>query len=279
VLTAGVDVQRDRWEIDVWAWGRGLESWHVEHHVISGNPASEEDWAPVTAYLSSRYVQAWHGGSLGLSAISIDSSDQTQAVYNWVRKTQHMLPKLRAVKGRGEDNVPVLGPSSPQEVRFNGKKIPNGIKLWNVGVDTAKDLLLGQLAIEKPGPGFIHFSSELPREWFEQLTAEQRILVKVNGKEVFRWVKRRPRNEVLDNRNYALHAAFGLGLHNYTDKRWSDLEAAVQPSRDLFSPAVPVLNVEAGVPLSHSVPPAAVSARTVTPSRADIDIFSPIELN
>lgn len=82
-----------------------------------------------------------------------------------------MLPKLRAVKGRGEDNVPVLGPSSPQEVRFNGKKIPNGIKLWNVGVDTAKDLLLGQLAIEKPGPGFIHFSAQLPRKWFEQLTA------------------------------------------------------------------------------------------------------------
>ena len=26
-LTAGVDVQKDRIEVDVWAWGRGLESW------------------------------------------------------------------------------------------------------------------------------------------------------------------------------------------------------------------------------------------------------------
>ena len=279
VLTAGVDVQRDRWEIDVWAWGRGLESWHVKHHVIYGNPASEDDWAPVTAYLSGRYVQAWHGGSLGLSAISIDSSDQTQAVYNWVRKTQHLLPKLRAVKGRGEDNVPVLGPSSPQEVRFNGRKIPNGIKLWNVGVDTAKDLLLGQLAIEQPGPGFIHFSSELPREWFEQLTAEQRILVKVNGKEVFRWVKRRSRNEVLDNRNYALHAAFGLGLHNYSDKRWGDLEASTQPSRDLFSaaPSTPM-----NLPIVQTSGPASqVPARSgaALPSPDDIDIYSAIELN
>jgi len=279
VLTAGVDVQRDRWEIDVWAWGRGLESWHVEHHVIHGNPASEEDWAPVTAYLSSRYVQAWHGGSLGLSAISIDSSDQTQAVYNWVRKTQHMLPKLRAVKGRGEDNVPVLGPSSPQEVRFNGKKIPNGVKLWNVGVDTAKDLLLGQLAIEKPGPGFIHFSAQLPREWFEQLTAEQRILVKVNGKEVYRWVKRRPRNEVLDNRNYALHAAFGLGLHNFTDRRWSDLEASVQPSCDLFSAPPSVPASEQIALASAPLQPAIESSHAASPTRADIEMFSPIELN
>lgn len=78
LLTAGVDVQRDRWEIAIWAWGRRLESWAVAHQVIQGNPASEGDWEPVTQYLQQRYVQAWHGGSLGLSVISIDSSDQTQ---------------------------------------------------------------------------------------------------------------------------------------------------------------------------------------------------------
>ena len=282
VLTAGVDVQRDRWEIDVWAWGRGLESWIVDHHVIHGNPASEDDWLPVTEYLNRRYAQAWHGASMGLSAISIDSSDQTQAVYNWVRKNQHHLPKLRAVKGRGEENIHVLGPSSPQEVRFNGKKIPNGIKLWNVGVDTAKDLLLGQLAIEKAGPGYVHFSQELPREWYEQLTAEQRILAKVNGKEAYRWVKRRPRNEVLDNRNYALHAAFGLGLHNHSDKRWSELEAAVQPPRDLFSIASAPAGVSVTGPLPnakslHPIPLAAPLPPAST--AADADIFSPIALN
>ncbi|GIX11631.1 phage terminase large subunit family protein [Elioraea sp.] len=31
LLTAGVDVQRDRLEASVWAWGRGLESWFVDH--------------------------------------------------------------------------------------------------------------------------------------------------------------------------------------------------------------------------------------------------------
>ena len=30
-LTAGADVQKDRIEVDVWAWGRGLESWLIEH--------------------------------------------------------------------------------------------------------------------------------------------------------------------------------------------------------------------------------------------------------
>lgn len=236
VLTAGIDVQRNRWEIAVWAWGRGLESWTIEHKIIEGNPAVAEDWERVTDYLQRRYEQAAPAtGSLGLSAISIDSSDQTQAVYNWVRAAQVRLPQLRAIKGDNSDNRHILGSSSLQEVNWRGKKIKHGIKLWLVGVDSAKDYLLGQLAIATPGPGYLHFSQDLPREWFEQLTAEQRILVRKQGTEAYRWVPRRSRNEVLDCRNYALHAAMGLGLHQWTDAKWTRQEALVQPPDDLFS--------------------------------------------
>lgn len=264
ILTAGIDVQRTRWEIAVWAWGRGMESWVVEHAIIEGNPADEKDWELVTAYLQRRYVQEWHGSSMGLSAISIDSSDQTQAVYNWVRQQQYQLPRLRAVKGRGEENIPVLGPSSPQEINWRGQKWPAGIKLWNVGVDSAKDLLLGQLGLTRDGPGKVHFSDALTREWFEQLTAEQRILVKINGKECYRWVPRRKRNEVLDCRNYALHAAFGLGLHNYTERRWQELEASVQPAPDLFSQALTAASVTPETPTA--VPPLAAPSAAAHPA-------------
>lgn len=235
VLTAGVDVQRTWWQINVWAWARGMESWIVDRHIIEGNPAVDADWAPVTAYLQRRYRQAWHGGSLGLSAISIDSSDQTQAVYNYVHTHQHLLPNLRAIKGDNNDNRPIVGPASMQELDWRGKKIKQGIRLWLVGVDNAKDLLLGQLAITDDGPGRVHFSEDLPREFYEQLTAEQRILAKVQGREAYRWVKRRPRNEDLDCRNYAIHAAMAQGLHKYTDARWTQVEQMVQPARDLFS--------------------------------------------
>lgn len=232
-LTAGVDVQRNRWEITVYAWGRSMESWVVDVIEIEGNPAVDDEWDAVTQHLQRRYVQDWHGGSLGISATSIDSSDQTQAVYNWVSKAQHLIPNLRAIKG--DDNVPIVGPSSLKEVNWRGRKVQRGVKLWRVGVDEAKDLLLGQLAIEKPGPGYLHFSDELPREFYEQLTAEQRVLAKVQGRDQYKWVKRRPRNEQLDNRNYALHAAMGQGLHKYTDAQWARLEAVVQPPADLFS--------------------------------------------
>ncbi|MGJ7544623.1 phage terminase large subunit family protein [Variovorax sp. LT1R16] len=271
VLTAGIDVQRDRWEIAVWAWGRGLESWVVDVAVLDGNPASDDDWQQVTDYLQRRYLQTGGGGrSLGLSAISIDSSDQTQAVYNWVSKAQHTLPQLRAIKGDGNENVNILGASSLQEINYRGRKVVRGIKLWRVGVDAAKDLLLGQLALTKPGPGYLHFSDELKKEFYEQLTAEQRVLAKVNGREAYRWVKRRPRNEQLDNRNYALHAAYGLGLHKYTDERWSRLEAAVQPpTDDLFAAApilVPLAQHDAAAP--NPAPPPSSTPRAAAAPRS-----------
>jgi len=248
VLTAGIDVQRNRWEIAVWGWGRGMESWAIDHHIIEGNPANEEDWHHVTTYLQRRYTQAHHGTSLGISAISIDSSDQSQAVYNWVRSQTTHLPNLRAVKGSSEDHKSVLGPASLVDVTWRGQTQKRGVKLWMTGVDTAKDLLLGQLAIDPPSqsgqakPGYVHTSQDLPREWYLQLTAEQRILVKANGKDTYRWVKLRGRNEVLDCRNYALHAAYGLGLHTKTDAAWQRLEMQVQPPvDDLFSAPIAVL--------------------------------------
>ena len=43
ILTAGADVQRDRIEIDVWGWGRSLESWLVDHVVLEGDTARPGD--------------------------------------------------------------------------------------------------------------------------------------------------------------------------------------------------------------------------------------------
>lgn len=267
LLTASVDVQRTWWDISVWAWSRGLESWVVDHHIIEGNPASEEDWKQVTTYLQRRYQQAWHGGSMGLSAISVDSSDQTHAVYNWVRVAQYVLPQLRAIKGSSEDHKPILMPATLQDINWKGQKWPNGIKLWQIGTDTAKDLLLGQLAITQPGPGYVHFSQDLPREWYEQLTAEQRILTKVNGRDTYKWVKRRPRNEILDCRNMALHAVLGLGVESWSDRRWSQLEAAVQPAPDLFSIPVP--------PHAGHTPALHQAAQTSTHQDDDDEYYEP----
>lgn len=235
VLTAGIDLQGNRWELGVWGWGPGMESWDIDHHIIEGNAQSDEDWLQVEQYLVRRYPQAWHGGTLGIESISIDSNYQTQAVFNFVRRMQHRV-RIHAVRGEGTEGLPIKGPGRAQEVNWRGQRWPAGIKQWAVGVDSAKDMLHDQLQLTHAGPGFVHLNKNRPREWFEQLTAEQRVHVRTATGTGERWLKRRPRNEVLDCRNYALHAAYMLGLPTWSDKRWDQQLQAVQPPRDLFAP-------------------------------------------
>ena len=57
-LTAGADVQKDRVEIDVWAWGRGLESWLVDHVVVEGGPERAATWSAMDDLLNRTWRHA-----------------------------------------------------------------------------------------------------------------------------------------------------------------------------------------------------------------------------
>ncbi|WP_338067632.1 terminase gpA endonuclease subunit [Variovorax gossypii] len=109
-------------------------------------------------------------------------------------------------------------------------------RLWYVGTDTAKDLIYGRLCVEKRGAGFVHFSKDLPQEFYTQLTSEARVPQRVAGGEAYRWMKSPgARNEALDSTVYAVFCTHMLGLHLYTGKMWERLESIVQPpTADLF---------------------------------------------
>src|SRR4029077_18192716 len=59
-LTAGADVQKDRIEVSIWAWGRGLTSWLVDHIVIAGGPERQASWGELTSLLGRAWPHA-HG--------------------------------------------------------------------------------------------------------------------------------------------------------------------------------------------------------------------------
>jgi phage terminase large subunit GpA-like protein len=87
------------------------------------------------------------------------------------------------------------------------------------------------------GPGYVHFTKDLPPEFYHQLTAEARVPQRTSRGIEYRWVNtKRARNEVLDCTVYAIFCTHALGLHTYTDKMWERLEQAVQPAnQDLFA--------------------------------------------
>jgi len=126
-LTAGADVQRDRIEVDVWGWGRGLQSWLVDHIVLEGDTAGAEVWAALTALLDRTWPHA-SGRRMGLARLAVDTGDglTTQAVYAWARRQGR--DRVMAVKGRGgfDRASPVDGPSWV-DITEGGRKIRRGL--------------------------------------------------------------------------------------------------------------------------------------------------------
>jgi len=51
-LTAGVDVQKDRIEVEVVGWGRGKESWSVDYQVLEGQTAEAAVWMKLLGVLN-----------------------------------------------------------------------------------------------------------------------------------------------------------------------------------------------------------------------------------
>lgn len=248
VLVAGVDVQADRFEIVVWAVGRGEETWSIDYAVLHANPADETEWEKLDAYLQTAFPHAG-GCMLTIEAAAVDTGGHfTHQAYNFCR--QRVRRKIHAVKGDSQQGKPIKGRSSVQDVNWRGKTIKRGVKLWMVGTDTAKDLLHGRLQLTGSGPGVVHFSHELPANFYQQLTAEYRVLARTQSGDQYRWIKPSGRrNEVLDCTVYSMFAIQTLDLHRYTEKMWEKLEAAVQPpTGDMFALPAPAPVNPAGAP-------------------------------
>jgi len=233
-LTAGADVQKDRIEVDVWAWGRGLESWLVEHIVIEGGPQRPDAWTDLDALLDRTWPHA-RGAHLKLAKLAIDTGYEAPAVYAWARRVGFgQVAPVKGVEGFNRAS-PVSGPTFV-DATDGGKKLRRGARLWTVAVSTFKSETYRFLRLQRPTdeernegaeclPGTVHLPSWVESEWLKQLVAEQLVTVKTKrGFARLEWQKLRERNEALDCRVYARAAAWIAGADRWSDRQWTDLE-------------------------------------------------------
>jgi len=233
-LTAGADVQKDRIEIDVWAWGRGLESWLIDYIVIDGGPEKTETWNALEEVLAKTWPHA-SGVSLKIARLAVDSGYETSAVYAWGRKMGvGQVSPIKGIEGFNRSS-PVSGPTLVDATE-GGKKIRRGAKLWTVSVSTFKTETYRFLRLERPTDedlaegvrfpaGTVHLPSWADSEWCKQFVAEQLVTVKNRrGFTKLEWQKLRERNEVLDCRVYARAAAWIAGADRWPEAKWRDLE-------------------------------------------------------
>lgn len=209
VLTASVDVQDDRLELEIVGWGLEKESWGIQYKVFLGDPAilksldpkTPSVWEQLDLYLQ-RYFSYADGGQTQISCTCIDSGGHfTTEVYEFCVKREHR--RIFAIKGQGLDGVPLIGKPS----RSNRKKCA----LFMIGVNTAKELLFSRLKIDYVGPGYCHFPIEPAKGYdegyFKGLMAEKRKIKYHKGRPRVEWSKASgARNEPIDLRNYATAA-------------------------------------------------------------------------
>jgi phage terminase large subunit GpA-like protein len=252
VLIAFVDVQGDRFEVAVQAFGRGEESWLIDYQVIAYKRGAKqpgpEDWAELVNLRDKAWPHAG-GQTLRITAMGIDSGYLTQEVYDHCRKWGHR--HVIATKGMQQRGKAILGRPTLQDVNYNGKVIKGGVQLWPIGVDTAKERIYTRLAIEQPGPGYMHFPRGLEDAYYDGLASEKRIPRRVKGSDINEWVKTRERNEPLDIAVGCLATAIYAGVPR---ANWDLIEQVINPGqRDLLveaarAPAPPDSGVEPAAP-------------------------------
>jgi len=229
-LSASCDVQGDRIEVLVQGWGRRRERWNVEHKVIPGSPSRPETWDDLETYLGSTFPNA-DGKQLGIMKVGIDSGYETQRVYNFCKR--YDASKVIPFKGREDLSIMVGTPSAVElKNEKTGKKQKRGIRLWPIGINVIKDEIFGDLKLSPPDDvvdgfpaGFIHFPM-FDEEFFRQLTAEKRVIVKNNRgftKAVYK--KTYERNEILDLHVYNRAISHIIGIDRLNESGWKRLES------------------------------------------------------
>ena len=230
LLTAGADVQKDRIEVSVWAFGRGKESWLVEHRVLMGDTARDEVWKALASVLRETWTHET-GCQLGLGRLALDTGFATQEAYAFVRGVHD--PRLMAVKGVAR-GAALVGTPTAVDATAGGKKLRRGIKVFSVAGGIAKlefynnlrkspEVAEDGVTIRYPA-GFVHLP-KMDAEFLQQLCAEQLLTRRDrNGFPIREWQKMRERNEALDCYVYARAAAAASGLDRFEDRHWRELE-------------------------------------------------------
>lgn len=221
-ITVGVDTQDNRLAVHIIGWGRGMAAWTLDYIELHGDPAEGAVWISLTDLLN-RGIEREQGGVLRVMAVAIDAGGhRTEAVKHYVR--QRLVTRPMCIFGAVPNNAPLLSKGKLVDVTWRGRTDKRGITVYHVGTVAAKHYLysrLGSDAEKQPDARLVHFSDELPSEFFPGLVSEIYNPVKN------RFEKRVVRNEPLDTWVYAYAAAHHpeLRLHRYTKADWDVLEA------------------------------------------------------
>lgn len=204
VLTAAIDTQDNRFEVEVQGWGSGHENWHIEYHVIYGDLKQPQVWADLDEYLQRSWSDA-AGRQFRIAIACMDSGGHfTNEVYQFCKA--RAARRLFAIRGEspGDGTYLPLIVGTTDKNRYRATVVRLGV---DEGKSKVRSALL-QPAVDKEGnklPGYVHFPLTTPernrgyeKQYFEGLTAEEMQKRFRKGAPYYVWVKIKARNEPFD---------------------------------------------------------------------------------
>jgi phage terminase large subunit GpA-like protein len=224
-VTVGVDVQKDRLELEVVGWCRNKRTYSIDFRALVGDTSARPVWDELAKVVSETWERE-DGAELGMRLMAIDTGYNTQHVYDFCKRFD--VTRVIPVKGSDSQQV-MVAPPRQVDVTASGKKIGR-VKVWHVGVSVIKSETYGFLRQEKDENGnipygYCHFPEYEPN-YFRGLTAEE-LQMKMNsrGYRVYQWVKKYDRNEPLDCRVYARAAASVVGMDRFENNEawWTSI--------------------------------------------------------
>ncbi|ECE3935350.1 phage terminase large subunit family protein [Salmonella enterica] len=211
-LTAGIDSQKNRFEIYVWGWASGEEAFLIDKIIIMGRPDDENTLLRVDAAINRKYRHA-DGTDMSISRVCWDTGGIDQDIV-YKRSKKHGIFRVLPIKGASVYGKPVI--TMPK------KRNQNGVFLCEVGSDTAKELLYARMKLPAAPMGQEEpYSVRFPDNpdvftdvEAKQLVAEELVEKVVGGKIKLLWDARGRRNEALDCLVYA-YAALRVSMQRW----------------------------------------------------------------
>ncbi|HCB8690550.1 TPA: phage terminase large subunit family protein, partial [Escherichia coli] len=179
-LTAGIDSQRNRFEMYVWGWAPGEEAFLVDKIIIMGRPDEEGTLLRVDAAINKKYRHA-DGTEMTISRVCWDTGGiDGEIVYQ--RSKKHGVFRVLPVKGASVYGKPVITMPKTRNQR--------GVYLCEVGTDTAKEILYARMKADPtPADEATSYAIRFPDdpEIFSQTEAQQLVAEEL----VEKWEKER----------------------------------------------------------------------------------------
>lgn len=203
VITAAIDTQDDRLEIEFLGWGDDHQTWSLGYHVLYGDLTTRQPWADLRSLLREIFIHPIFGEMAVRSACIDSGGHHTKAVYSFAEHMENCV----AIKG-------VSGFGKP----FVGRPLKNTLgnaRVFPLGVDSIKETVVSRLKVaDAQKPGYCAFPAidSYDEDYFRGMTAEELRTKFIKGFKKQEWFKIRPRNEPFDLRVYNTAALTMLSL-------------------------------------------------------------------